>query len=42
MRALTVREDQDVIDVLRTPRFFDLAPAQVYSTLLDKGTCLYA
>jgi transposase InsO family protein len=27
-----------VLDVLHAPRFLDLAPAQVYATLLDEGT----
>ena len=29
---------QQVLDVLHAPRFIDLAPAQVYATLLDEGT----
>jgi putative transposase len=37
-RALTVVEHQTVLDVLHAPRFLDLAPAQVYATLLDEGT----
>jgi hypothetical protein len=34
-RALTTVEHQTVLDVLHAPRFIDLAPAQVYATLLD-------
>src|SRR5690606_8607761 len=34
-RALTPAERQRVLDVLHEPRFVDLAPAQVYATLLD-------
>lgn len=37
-RALTATERQTVLDVLHAPRFLDLAPAQVYATLLDEGT----
>lgn len=36
-RALTVGERQVVLDLLRAPRFADLAPAEVYATLLDEG-----
>jgi putative transposase len=36
-RALTAIEQQQVLDVLHTPRFVDLAPGQVYATLLDEG-----
>jgi putative transposase len=39
-RALPPMERQhvlDVLDVLHAPRFIDLAPAQVYATLLDEG-----
>jgi putative transposase len=28
---------QAVLDLLRSPRFADLAPAEVYATLLDGG-----
>ena len=41
-RALTVDERQQVLDVLHAPRFVDLAPAQVYATLLDEGQYLCA
>ena len=41
-RALTHAEQQTVRDVLHAPRFLDLAPAQVYATLLDEGTYLCA
>jgi putative transposase len=37
-RALAPIERQRVLDVLHEPRFIDLAPAQVYATLLDEGT----
>ncbi len=36
-RALTAAERQRVLDLLREPRFADLAPAEVYATLLDEG-----
>ena len=36
-RALPPAERQQVLDVLHAPRFIDLAPAQVYATLLDEG-----
>jgi transposase InsO family protein len=36
-RALTTGERQTVLDLLRAPRFADLAPAEVYATLLDEG-----
>ena len=36
-RALAPTERQQVLDVLHAPRFVDLAPAQVYATLLDEG-----
>jgi putative transposase len=36
-RALHPSERQQVLDVLHEPRFVDLAPAQVYATLLDEG-----
>jgi len=41
-RALTPDERQQVLDVLHAPRFVDLAPAQVYATLLDEGRYLCA
>ncbi len=34
-RSLSAAERTEVLDVLREPRFVDLAPAQVYATLLD-------
>jgi putative transposase len=37
-RALQPAERQQVLEVLHAPRFLDLAPAQVYATLLDEGT----
>jgi len=39
-RALAPAERQQVLDVLHAPRFVDLAPAQVYATLLDENTYL--
>jgi putative transposase len=39
-RALTAQERQTVLDRLREPRFADLAPAEVYATLLDEGVYL--
>jgi transposase InsO family protein len=36
-RALARVERQAVLDVLRTPRFADQAPAEVYASLLDEG-----
>lgn len=36
-RALDPQERQAVLDLLREPRFVDLAPAEVYATLLDEG-----
>jgi putative transposase len=39
-RALTPTERQAVLDVLHEPRFADLAPAEVYATLLDEGRYL--
>jgi putative transposase len=35
-RALDAGERQAVLDVLHEPRFVDLAPAEVYATLLDE------
>jgi putative transposase len=35
-RALGAQERQAVLDVLHEPRFVDLAPAEVYATLLDE------
>src|SRR5437867_2478244 len=35
-RALPAEERQVVLEVLHEPRFVDLAPAQVYATLLDE------
>lgn len=39
-RALSAGERQAVLDVLHEPRFVDLAPAEVYATLLDEGRYL--
>lgn len=35
-RALTPAEREEVLSVLHEPRFVDLAPAEVYATLLDE------
>jgi putative transposase len=37
---LTDTEVDDILAVLRSPRFVDCSPAQVYFTLLDEGTYL--
>jgi putative transposase len=37
-RALTPTEQETVLTTLHAPRFIDLAPAQVYASLLDEGT----
>jgi putative transposase len=39
-RALTVEERTAILDVLHSPRFVDLAPAQVWAILLDEGVYL--
>jgi putative transposase len=39
-RALTEAERTAVLAVLHEPRFVDLAPAEVYATLLDEGRYL--
>ncbi len=39
-RALAPADRQRVLDTLHEPRFVDLAPAQVYATLLDEGCYL--
>lgn len=36
-RALSVAECQDVLDLLRSPSYADLAPAEIYASLLDQG-----
>jgi putative transposase len=40
LRALVANERQVVLDLLREPRFVDLAPAEVYASLLDQGVYL--
>ena len=40
VNALTETERQRVLDVLRSPEFCDLAPAQVWARLLDDGIWL--
>jgi len=39
-RALSEQEQWGVLAVLRSDRFFDTAPAEVYATLLDEGRYL--
>ena len=39
-RALSPDERRRVLDVLHEPRFVDMAPAEVYATLLDEGAHL--
>lgn len=39
-RSLSLLERSRVLDALHEPRFVDLAPAEVYATLLDEGTYL--
>jgi putative transposase len=39
-RALTVDEREHVLEALHEPRFVDLAPAEVYATMLDEGRYL--
>ena len=39
-RALGPEERSRVLDVLRTPRLVDLAPTEIYATLLDEGVYL--
>jgi putative transposase len=39
-RALGLEERKRVLEVLHQPRFADLAPAEVYATLLDEGIYL--
>lgn len=38
--ALSGAERQVILDALRSPRFVDLSPAQVFYILLDEGTYL--
>ena len=39
-RALTEHEQRTILDVLHSPRFVDVAPAEVWATLLDEGVYL--
>jgi putative transposase len=39
-RALTALERQAILDALHSPRFTDLAPAEVWAILLDEGVYL--
>lgn len=39
-RALPAEERQAILEALHEPRFADLAPAQIYATLLDEGRYL--
>ena len=36
-RALSVPQQQAVLDLLHAPRFADQAPAEIYACLLDEG-----
>ena len=36
-RALSAAERQDVLEVLHSERFVDVAPKEVFATLLDEG-----
>ena len=40
VNALSEQERQQVLDVLRSPEFCDLAPAQIWARLLDDGIWL--
>ena len=37
-RSLSTEQRLAVLDLLREPRFVDLAPAEIYASLLDQGT----
>jgi putative transposase len=39
-RALTPQEEGRVLDVLHSPEFADMAPAEIYAVLLDRGVYL--
>jgi putative transposase len=39
-RALSTQERQRILEVLHSPRFCDVAPAEVWATLLDEGVYL--
>jgi putative transposase len=39
-RALTEPERQKILEALHSPRFVDMAPAEVWATLLDEGVYL--
>ncbi|MFI8776917.1 IS3 family transposase [Brachybacterium paraconglomeratum] len=39
-RALTEGEEREVLTVLRSERFVDMAPAEIHAVLLDEGTYL--
>lgn len=36
-RALSTGEQQSILEILHQPRFGDMAPAQIFATLLDEG-----
>lgn len=36
-RSLSVTERQDILGLLRSPPYVDLAPAEIYASLLDQG-----
>lgn len=39
-RKLSAEEEQMVLDILNSERFSDMAPGEIYATLLDEGTYL--
>ena len=39
-RALATTERQEILDVLNSPRFCDVAPAEVWASLIDEGIYL--
>ncbi len=39
-RALSAAEQAAILDVLHSDRFVDMAPAEVWATLLDEGVYL--
>lgn len=36
-RAITEIEKKNILDILNSPEFIDMAPAEIYATLLDRG-----
>ncbi|ODA69094.1 hypothetical protein APS67_006757 [Streptomyces sp. AVP053U2] len=39
-RSLSAAEREEVLDVLHSEEFADMAPGEIYAVLLDRGTCL--